>query len=155
MRTFRLNWLPVHQQTHQAHLTPLSAILSLHPLQHLTHSFSKHPPGREQGDKPRRSSIWQHFHIQEEPRVPDCLLCERKISRGNVIGHLSNASIVHHPRMQHCSALLQAKAGHVSFSGFLSPTEAKPTVWGKPAGSVEHPVQNWEGRILIVLLRIW
>lgn len=53
-----------------------------------------------------RGCTQKGFHLaalthQEDPSEAECLLCERRISRYRVIGHLLNASITHHMRIHH------------------------------------------------------
>lgn len=60
--------------------------------------YASTPASNIQGSKPSKASIWQHFHLQEDPRVAGCLLCGRKISRGYSIVHLINACMLHHKK---------------------------------------------------------
>lgn len=53
-----------------------------------------------------------------------CILCGRKISRGKVIGHLTNSSMVHHMKTHHSSVLIPGVTGKGATRGTLS-TESK------------------------------
>lgn len=57
------------------------------------------------GGKRRNSAVWEHFRMNEDPRLADCLLCGREVSRGKVMGHLTNSGMVHHLKTRHSSVL--------------------------------------------------
>ncbi|KAL8213268.1 UNVERIFIED_CONTAM: hypothetical protein K2H54_061850 [Gekko kuhli] len=60
---------------------------------------------RRLGGKRRNSAVWEHFRMKEDPRLADCLLCRREVSRGKVMGHLTNSGMVHHLKTRHSSVL--------------------------------------------------
>lgn len=84
---------------------------------------------------PRTSVVWEHFRTQEDPRLVECLLCGREVSRGRVVGHLTNSGMLHHLKTQHSPVLRQTPAGKGGPSGSVTTDSAKGKRKGRGRGA--------------------
>ncbi|XP_040190707.1 zinc finger BED domain-containing protein 4-like [Rana temporaria] len=66
------------------------------------------------GSSTRRSQIWNHFVANGDGRIAKCKLCSREVSRGQKIGHLTNAGMNQHMRSHHKPVLLREEHGVAS-----------------------------------------
>ncbi|XP_056409016.1 zinc finger BED domain-containing protein 4-like [Hyla sarda] len=77
------------------------------------------PSAQPGSSSSRKSKVWEHFSIVGDGRSAKCKLCGREVSRGRVIGHLTNSGMNHHLRTHHKPVLLRED------SGLLSPPPSK------------------------------
>ena len=66
------------------------------------------------GSSTRRSHIWNYFEANGDGRIAKCKLCSRDVSRGQKIGHLTNAGMNQHMRSHHKPVLLREEHGVAS-----------------------------------------
>ncbi|XP_062978623.1 uncharacterized protein LOC134396159 [Elgaria multicarinata webbii] len=99
-------------------------------------------PGRRPGGAPRTSEVWKYFRQMYDPRWGECLLCRKQVSRGKVIGHLTNSGMIHHLRKQHELVLLQGDMGKARAGGFPSPLAPEGKAKGKKSSRKEKGRQK-------------
>ncbi|XP_077321711.1 zinc finger BED domain-containing protein 4-like isoform X2 [Lithobates pipiens] len=63
------------------------------------------------GRTTRRSKVWDYFVSLGDGRIAKCKLCSRRVSRGKVMGHLTNAGMNQHMRSHHKPVLLMEEHG--------------------------------------------
>ncbi|XP_073483837.1 zinc finger BED domain-containing protein 4-like [Aquarana catesbeiana] len=59
----------------------------------------------------RRSKIWEHFVTVGDGRTAACKLCGREVSRGRLLGHLTNAGMKQHMLTHHRPVVLREEMG--------------------------------------------
>ncbi|XP_030052870.1 zinc finger BED domain-containing protein 4 [Microcaecilia unicolor] len=76
----------------------------------------------------KKSLVWRHFRAMKDQRFAECLHCWKTISRGKIVGHLSNTAMQYHLKKQHLEVLLAGEAGSL---GNPSPTTSNSSSKGK------------------------
>lgn len=89
----------------------------------------------------RRSKVWQYFVSTDNGRKAKCNLCSKVVSRGQVIGHLTNSGMNQHMRSHHHAVLLSAEKGfappRTTTTSTITPTSATHTTTTSAAAGSE------------------
>ncbi|XP_029465572.1 zinc finger BED domain-containing protein 4-like [Rhinatrema bivittatum] len=83
----------------------------------------------------KRSQVWRHFRPLEDQRFAECLHCKKTVSRGRIVGHLTNTLMQYHLKKQHLAVLL---AGEVGTLGTLTTSSSSSKCTGK-GRSISQP----------------
>ncbi|XP_029443889.1 zinc finger BED domain-containing protein 4-like isoform X3 [Rhinatrema bivittatum] len=68
----------------------------------------------------KKSQVWKHFRVLKDQRFAECLYCWKKVSRGKIMGHLSNTSMQYHLKKEHLEVLLAGDTGTLGSSATRS-----------------------------------
>nr|XP_033787925.1 zinc finger BED domain-containing protein 4-like isoform X2 [Geotrypetes seraphini] len=103
----------------------------------------------------KKSLVWRHFRAMKDQRFAECVHCWKTISRGKIVGHLSNTAMRYHLKKQHLEVLLAGDAGFLenpspTTSNSSSREKRKSICQPDPSASFpsddlgEQPLPQWQ-----------